>query len=508
MKSNESEVVEDERRRLEEEEKEWNEQKRKEREKRAEKRRLSKEAKATAPSGVATDAMSDGAALKDERKDAENPTATAAAAVAAVTSQSTPPLESAVQSELPTTATPTAPTATTAAIGSLPAVDEVKEVTPDSTKQSVRRPIIKRPRKPLRTFSASLSSPSTATSALHLSSGVELPPSFGSTVPSQAELMAALPEKALSLLPIGLFPPVVDFSSLTPELFLHRLRKKLTGDGGGSEESKEEAAVSSSGSEACLPLHAPLLRVSVYAPASERKQQEIILHGEQTLDELMAVIKCSAKHQPHPPVSSTSSFPPLFTSASTTTTDTATAPVINTEFLYIEHTLYPHQCTPTAALTPILTFLNTHSTTSSHYPTTIQPVSSTASASASTSASTTAIASATTATFMSLPGIRLGSHYLYHHAVDCCHIVIVDSIEFASQGLHVLERSAYPSVVWERSERRRLCGGCRMASATCCVYGDMLSDVEPLLLCDGCERLLHCDSRGDRLYDNYTMYKL
>ena len=456
MKEKESEVNEQQRRHAEQQEKQWNEQKRKEREERAERRRRDREAKAASSSTEAKEELHDGGAVKDERKEAEE--------TSAADSQPIPAIEVEVQEE-PTAAKET----TTAETANGGQADDAN----DESKGARQRRPSKRPRRAARTFSASLSSPSTATSALQLSAGVDLPSSFGSSLPSHAELMAALlPAKALAALPLSLFPPVVDFNSLTPELFLHRLQKRLSERG---EDSSEDAG---SLLPPLLPPHMPLLRLSVYAAASDRKQQEIIVHGDQTLSELMAVIRCSAKQQP------TSSSHSSFSSTDTPVHDPAAA---NTEFLYIERTLYPSPATPASALQPVVDFLTQHADTSPLYPPAIQQAGATK--------------------FMSL-SVRLGSHYLYHHSTDCCHTVTVDGVEFLCESQHIADRRAYPLVVYERGDRRRLCGGCRMTSAVCCVYGDMLSDVEPLLLCDGCERLLHCDSQGERLYDNFTIYRL
>ena len=456
MKEKESEVNSEQQRRAEEQEKEWEEQKRKEREERAARRRRDRQAKAT--NTEAKEERRDEEAVKDERKEVEEQS------IAAAALQPNAAGERAMQEER--TEIKDADGGETVADG---------QASGESESKSVRRPTPKRPRRAARTFSASLSSPSTATSALQLSAGVDLPPSFGASLPSHSDLMAALlPDKALAALPLSLFPPVIDFNSLTPELFLHRLQKRL-GDG-SADESKADAPTT-------LPPGTALLRVSVYASASERKQQEVIVHGEQTLDELMAVIRCSNKQQPTRPQTTSSSLPGL----STPPDAAATEPAVNTEFLYIENTLYPTASTPVPTLQPVLDFLTTHSDTAPLYPPTISPAHST--------------------TFLSL-SVRLASHYLYHHSVDCCHTLTVDGIDFLDEVQHVADRRAYPLVVYERSDRRRLCGGCRMASAVCCVYGDMLSDVEPLLLCDGCERLLHCDNQANRLYDNFTMYRL
>ena len=450
MREKEGEVQEEQKRQAEEQEKQWHEQKRKEREERAARRRRDREAKATHAAAETKEE-----AVKDERKETgEDESATVARER---------PTSEAVEADERTEMKET-----NGQIGlSVQGGDESKPL---------RRPTPKRPRRTARTFSASLSSPSTATSALQLSAGVDLPSTFGASVPSHSELMAALlPDKALAALPLSLFPPVVDFNSLTPELFLHRLQKKL---GEGGDERKVDAPLP-------LPLHTPLLRMSVYAAASDRKQQEVIVHGEQTLDELMAVIRCSSKQQPTTAHTNSSSL-----SGPSTAEAAAGEPAANTEFLYIERTLYPSATTPASSLQPVVDFLTAHSDTSPLYPSSIQP--------------------AHTTTFFAL-SVRLGSHYLYHHGVDCCHTLTVDGVDFLAPDearQHIADRRAYPLVVYERGERRRLCGGCRMASAVCCVYGDMLSDVEPLLLCDGCERLLHCDSQGERLYDNFTIYKL
>ena len=469
MREAEAEVREQQRKQAEEQQQMWLEHKRKEREDRAARRQRDRAAKATAASLTAgppltfTESKEEApveAAAKEERKEAADERKEVVQAI--------PDL-------------PLLPRLTVEQLAVAEARVEAKEseaapasgdgqMKVESDSQAAHTPVSK-PTRRTRAFSASLSSPSTATSSLQLSAGVDLPPTFGASVPSHSELMEALlPSEALAALPLTLFPPVVDFNSLTPELFVHRLQKKLQSAAGGEGEAPPPPPP--------LPPHTPLLRVSVYAPASERKQQEVIVHGEQTLEELMAVIKCSAKHLP--------TAPPTAPALGASTADTAPR---NTEFVYIERTMYPSATTPHSALQPVLDFLAAHADSAPLYPPAIAPAAS---------------------THVAALSVRLGSHYLYHHAADCCHALVVDGVEFLSSGgqQHVADRRAYPLVVYERGERRRLCGGCRMASAVCCMYGDMLSDVEPLLLCGGCEKLLHCDNQGAQLYDNYTVYRL
>ena len=285
-------------------------------------------------------------------------------------------------------------------------------------------------------FSASLSAVSTSTSPLNLSATLPLPDGFGCSMPSYAALVNALvppPE-----LPLSLFPSVVDHNTVTNELFLHRLHKKL-------EEAKDHPP------PAPLPTHTPLLHVSVYASCSERKQQELILHSGQPLSALTTAVRC-----PHTP---------------------------SNAFLYLERTLYTDD---PATVAPVLDFLTAHP---EHplYPSTTAPLSST--------------------TFHSL-SLRVGSHYLYHHGSDCCHVVLFTQVSFLDPAWDLDDPRLYPLEPYVRNERKRKCGGCRLFGAQYAVYDDLLCADNPTFLCDQCYRRLHYDHDGRLLYADFTVYRV
>ena len=168
-------------------------------------------------------------------------------------------------------------------------------------------------------FSSSLTSVSTATSPLHLSADLPLPDTFGSRMPSYAALLSALMPPAG--LPLSLFPPVVDHNSITPELFLHRLQRRL----------------SSLSPAPPLPPYHPLLHFHVYAASSERKAQELILHAGQPLSALTAAVRC-----PHPP----SNAFLLLDRRLYTADPSAASPVVRWLTAHPTHPLYPPEVLP------------------------------------------------------------------------------------------------------------------------------------------------------------------
>ena len=294
----------------------------------------------------------------------------------------------------------------------------------------------------------SLSAVSTARSPLELAAGVPLPDSFGSSVPSYTELCDALsiPPAALqTVLPLSLFPAVVDHNSITNELFLHRLETKL--------KAAEEAKDAADGAHE-LPAFTPIIAVHVYASASHRKQQEILLHADQPLSALTAAIRCER------------------------------SPDVSSAFLYVERVLYTDD---ESAAAPVLSWLSSQP---SHplYPTVVQPLRST--------------------TFASLTPFRLGSHYLFHHGADCCHTVMVQSVRCLHPRYHLTDGRLYPLELWLRHERKSKCGACRLFAAQYAVYDDLLLHDNPTCLCEACYRLLHYDREGKLQYGDFRVYKL
>ena len=92
--------------------------------------------------------------------------------------------------------------------------------------------------------------------------------------------------------------------------------------------------------------------------------------------------------------------------------------------------------------------------------------------------------------------VRLGSHYLYHHGQDCCHVVVVGEVRFVSERWDVREGAVYPLEVYVRHERKRRCGACRLFASQYAVYDDMLCVDNPTFLCEHCYRRLHYDEEG------------
>ena len=314
---------------------------------------------------------------------------------------------------------------------------------------------------------SSLSSISTASSPSQLSAGLPLPDSFGARMPSYSALVAALmPPPSL---PRSIFPSLVDHNAVTNELFLHRLQQKLAAAASpaptpppslapspsSSSASPSPSSSSSSSSPSLmhptmLPLHLPLVHFYIYASSSERKQQELILHAHQPLSTLLSSIRC-----PHPPTH---------------------------RFLHLERTLYTDS-PPTVQ--PIIEWLSAYP---DHplYPPEVRGLD---------------------AEVGELE-VRLGSHYLYHHGQDCCHVVVVGEVRFVSERWDVREGAVYPLEVYVRHERKRRCGACRLFASQYAVYDDMLCVDNPTFLCEHCYRRLHYDEEGQLLYSDFKVYKV
>ena len=323
-------------------------------------------------------------------------------------------------------------------------------------------PAVRKRRSRAPAIPASLSSVSTATSPSQLSASLPLPDSFGSRMPSYSAMVAALiPPPSL---PRSLFPALVDHNAVTNELFLHRLQQKLAAASSPPSAPSPSSSSSSPLSPTppadptlpsppplpLLPLHLPLVHFHVYASSSERKQQELILHAHQPLSALLSAIRC-----PHPSTH---------------------------RLLYIERTLYTD--TPATAQ-PVIEWLTAHPTHPLYPP----------------------VVDGLDAQVGGLE-VRLGSHYLYQHGQDCCHVLVVAEVRFVSERWDVRQAAAYPLEVYVRHERRRRCGACRLFASQYAVYDDVLCVDNPTFVCESCYRAMHYDAEGKLLYADFTVYKV
>jgi snRNA-activating protein complex subunit 3 len=110
-------------------------------------------------------------------------------------------------------------------------------------------------------------------------------------------------------------------------------------------------------------------------------------------------------------------------------------------------------------------------------------------------------------TFLSLPSLRIGAQYLYMHAGDCAHLMVVNEVRRVHPTGDVRYASAYPIHTYRARVRRRKCGVCDLMPAGWVSYGDALADSSPAFFCERCYDALHKDVEGRMKYSLHETLK-
>jgi hypothetical protein len=94
---------------------------------------------------------------------------------------------------------------------------------------------------------------------------------------------------------------------------------------------------------------------------------------------------------------------------------------------------------------------------------------------------------------------RLGAHYLFCHQGNCQHLVVFLDARCLSPlpGYDVLDAACYPRHMLQAPYLRRRCAACKRNRARHAVFGDPFTAANPTHLCDSCHRLLHTDADGN-----------
>lgn len=96
--------------------------------------------------------------------------------------------------------------------------------------------------------------------------------------------------------------------------------------------------------------------------------------------------------------------------------------------------------------------------------------------------------------------IRIGYPYLYTHLGDCEHLIIFRDLRMINMA-EILSVSCYPKIIFKSLNRRRRCFICQKKSAKWMTRNDSLVYNNPAFFCELCFDLLHFDPNGQRVGD-------
>ncbi|KAM3833956.1 snRNA-activating protein complex subunit 3 [Diretmus argenteus] len=96
--------------------------------------------------------------------------------------------------------------------------------------------------------------------------------------------------------------------------------------------------------------------------------------------------------------------------------------------------------------------------------------------------------------------VKVGFPYLYCHQGDCEHLVIITDVRLSHKN-DCLDKKLYPLVTHKHQVTTRRCTVCHVYIGRWLTTNDRFAPSEPCLFCDKCFRMLHYDSKGNKLGD-------
>ncbi|KAJ8271659.1 hypothetical protein COCON_G00105180 [Conger conger] len=94
--------------------------------------------------------------------------------------------------------------------------------------------------------------------------------------------------------------------------------------------------------------------------------------------------------------------------------------------------------------------------------------------------------------------IKVGYPYLYCHQGDCEHVVIITDIRLAHRD-DCLDQKLYPLLTYKHRMVCRKCGVCNLYISRWITTNDSFAPTDPCLFCEICFRMLHYDTKGNKL---------
>lgn len=104
--------------------------------------------------------------------------------------------------------------------------------------------------------------------------------------------------------------------------------------------------------------------------------------------------------------------------------------------------------------------------------------------------------------------LSVGSQYCYLHSGDVEHLMVFTEVRSSLIGLGDPDpqHAFYPWKVFESRPKRRLCGVCRLLSATRVTWEDQLADESPMFFCEDCFKALHYNKNLQLTYDSFRVF--
>lgn len=102
--------------------------------------------------------------------------------------------------------------------------------------------------------------------------------------------------------------------------------------------------------------------------------------------------------------------------------------------------------------------------------------------------------------------IRLGAHYLYQHQGHCRHLVIFTEMRMRCAD-DINDATLYPLPIFKRKVRLQKCCICNEFCATYVTYNDKFAPSSPAFYCSECYQITHITVDGSLAYWDYSVFK-
>ncbi|KAM8880346.1 snRNA-activating protein complex subunit 3 [Spinachia spinachia] len=94
--------------------------------------------------------------------------------------------------------------------------------------------------------------------------------------------------------------------------------------------------------------------------------------------------------------------------------------------------------------------------------------------------------------------VKVGFPYLYCHQGDCEHLVIITDVRLTHAN-DCLDKKLYPMLVQKHRVPTQKCAVCHVYIGRWLTTNDQFAPSNPCLFCDQCFRMLHYDTKGNKL---------
>uniref|UniRef100_G3PZG5 snRNA-activating protein complex subunit 3 n=1 Tax=Gasterosteus aculeatus aculeatus TaxID=481459 RepID=G3PZG5_GASAC len=94
--------------------------------------------------------------------------------------------------------------------------------------------------------------------------------------------------------------------------------------------------------------------------------------------------------------------------------------------------------------------------------------------------------------------VKVGFPYLYCHQGDCEHLVIITDVRLTHAN-DCLDKKLYPMLVHKHRVPTQKCAVCHIYIGRWLTTNDQFAPSNPCLFCDKCFRMLHYDTKGNKI---------